>query len=372
LGVSHTFWLHAVRAEVYTLLLWFWCAVVLALPSRQTRRRALRMGLAGFLWGLGLANHVLLAALVPGVAVWLWWARPPRRAVVSLAAGVALGLVPLAWLAAHTPPKQVYAPLPEVARGMLRPESWLVRPRDLALALVYAAYQFPCTGLLAVPGVVALRRGRPWRAAAWFLWWAMPWLLALRHHVPDQYVFYLPSYLPLALACGLGFQWLAERVPGGLRARAALLVLCLALPVGTYRLAPEVAARLPAVPLPVRQVPGRDPWRFFLWPPKAGTWGARTYGEAALGQAAPGALILADWTLQAPLEYLQDVEGMRPDVAVVGTGDLDVPQAAFLRQACRTRPCYLADVHPYYDLAAIGEDFAWVPEGVLYRLVPRP
>lgn len=371
LGFSHTFWLHAVRAEVYTLLLWFWCAVALLLPTRHARRQALRGGLAGFLWGLGLANHILLAALVPGAVAWLWRARPPRRAVAFLGAGVGLGLVPLAWLAAHTPPSQVYAPLPEVAQGILRPEAWQVRPRDLALALGYAAYQFPLTGLLAVPGTVALGRGRHRRSLAWFLWWVVPWLLALRHHVPDQYVFYLPSYLPLALACGLGYERLAEKVPGGKKARAVLLALCLALPVGTYRLAPEVAARLPVVPLPVRQVPGRDPWRFFLWPPKRGEWGARAYGEAALGSAAPGALILADWTLQAPLEYLQDVEGTRPDVAVVGTGDLKVPQAAFLRQACRARPCYLADVHPYYDLAAIGEDFAWVPEGVLYRLVPR-
>jgi hypothetical protein len=371
LGLSHTFWLHAVQAEVYTLLLWFWCAVLLALPTGPARRRPRRWALAGFLWGLGLANHVLLAALLPGLLVWLWAERGRGRDVAAFAGGAGLGLLPLGLLWAWTPPERVYAPLPEVVQGLLRPEAWQVRPRDVALALGYLAYQFPATGLLAVLGAVASWRWAPRRAVAWGVEFATPWLLALRHHVPDQYAFFLPAYLPVALWAGLGYGALTERRSGGQLRRAILLALCMALPVGTYWLAPQVAARWPVVPLQVRALPGRDPWWFFLWPPKGDAWGARAYGEAALEAAAPGALILADWTLQAPLEYLQDVEGMRPDVLVVGTGDLRIPQAAFLRQACRDRPCYLADLHPYYDLAALEEDFAPVPEGVLYRLVPR-
>ncbi|MGC8836931.1 MAG: protein O-mannosyl-transferase family [Anaerolineae bacterium] len=370
LGLSHTFWLHAVQAEVYTLLLWFWAAVLLALPAGLMQRRPLRWGLAGFLWGLGLANHLLLAALLPGLLAWLWAERGRGRDAAAFAAGAGLGLLPLGFLWAWTPPERVYGPLPEVVRGLLCPEAWQVRPRDLALALGYLAYQFPLTGLLAVAGAAAAWRRAPRRAVAWGLVWAVPWVLALRHHVPDQYAFFLPAYLPVALWCGLGYEVLAERWSGGQARRAILLALCLALPVGTYWLAPQAAARWPLVPLQVRAIPGRDPWRFFLWPPKADAWGARAYGEAALEAAAPEALILADWTLQAPLEYLKEVEGMRPDVLVVGTGDLQEPQAAFLRRACQDRPCYLADLHPYYDLAAIEKDFVPIPEGVLYRLVP--
>lgn len=372
LGLSHTFWLHAVQAEVYTLLLGFWAAVLLALPVGSARRRPLRWGLAGFLWGLGLANHILLAALLPGLLAWFWAERGRTEDAVAFALGAGLGLVPLGLFWAWTSLERVYAPLPEVVQGLLRPEAWQARLRDLALACGYLAYQFPLTGLLAVVGLGTLYRQAPRRALAWALWTAVPWLLALRHRVPDQYVFFLPAYLPVALWCGLGYEVLAERWSGSQGRRAVLLALCLALPVGTYWLAPQVAARWPLVPLQVRALPGRDPWRFFLWPPKNGAWGARAYGEAALGAAAPEALILADWTLQAPLEYLQDVEGMRPDVLVVGTGDLREPQADFLRRACQDRPCYLADLHPYYDLAAIGAEFALVPEGVLYRLVPNP
>lgn len=371
LGLSHTFWLHAVQAEVYTLLLGFWAAVLLALPTASTRQRAWRWGLAGFLWGLGLANHILLAALGPGLLAWLWAERGRRRDAASLAAGAGLGLLPLGLFGAWIPPERVYAPLPEVLQGFLRPEAWRVGPWDLALALGYPAYQFPLTGLLALPGAVTSWRRAPRRALAWGLWMAVPWVLALRHHVPDQYAFFLPAYLPVALWCGLGYEVLAERLSDGWVGRGMFLTLCLALPVGTYWLASQTAARWPFVPLQVREIPGRDPWRFFLWPPKGDAWGARAYGEAALETAAPRALILADWTLQAPLEYLQDVERTRPDVLVVGTGDLRVPQAEFLRQACRDRPCYLADLHPYYDLAAIGEAFTPVPEGVLYRLVPK-
>ncbi len=370
LGLSHTFWLHAVQAEVYTLLLVFWAAVLLTLPVGSGQRRPLRWGLTGFLWGLGLADHTFLAALLPGLCAWLWAERSRGRDAAAFAFGAGLGLVPLGLFWAWIPPERVYAPLPEVLRGLLHPEAWQMRPRDLGLALGYLAYQFPFTGLLAVVGFGTFCRRAPRRAPAWALWMAVPWLLALRHHVPDQYAFFLPAYLPVAVWCGLGYEALVRRWSGGQVRRAVVLALCLALPVGTYWLAPQAVVRWPLVPLQVRTLPGRDPWRFFLWPPKNDAWGARAYGEAALGEAAPGALILADWTLQAPLEYLQDVEEVRPDVLVVGTGDLREPQAGFLHRACWDRPCYLADLHPYYDLAAIGEEFALVPEGVLYRLVP--
>lgn len=373
LGLAHTFWLHAVRAEVYTLLLLFWAAGILCLVRWEADRQEKWLELGGFLGVVGLANHLLLIGLVPGAAWWLWAhrARLTRRGMALLLAGAALGAIPLVVWLWCVPGEQVYAPLPQVLAGLLRPEAWRIGWKDLALALGYGAYQFPLTGLLALPGLASLAR-RDWRrATAWGLWLAAPAAFALRHRVPDQYAFFLPAYLSVAIWCGLGYDAVGRWLRRGVAARVLLLALCLGLPVLTYRLAPVALTRCPVLPLEVREIPGRDPLRFFLWPPKQGEWGARAFGESALRAVPAGALILADWTLQAPLEYLQDVEGLRPDVVVVGTGDLARPQKEFLQGECRDRPCYLADVNRYYDLAAIEQGFTIQPVGVLYRLVPR-
>ena len=43
---------------------------------------------------------------------------------------------------------------------------------------------------------------------------------------------------------------------------------------------------------------------------------ARTYAEQILADAPPDALILANWHRVTPFWYLQQVEGLRPDVRV--------------------------------------------------------
>ncbi len=195
------------------------------------------------------------------------------------------------WL---VPPEQVYGALPDVTRELLRLDAWQVRPRDGVLAVGFLAYQFPLTGLLAGPGLLRLWRSDWHRAVAWLLWGMVPFAFALRHHVPDQYVFFLPAYLPVAVGCGLGFDDLQQRLKAGYAARVALLVGALLLPVATYRLAAAGVARWDLWLMPVRQLAWRDPATFFLWPPKHAECGARQFAEAALGLVEQDALILAE------------------------------------------------------------------------------
>jgi hypothetical protein len=50
------------------------------------------------------------------------------------------------------------------------------------------------------------------------------------------------------------------------------------------------------------------------------SWITRQYAEEVLGQVAPGALIVGAWVEITPLEYLQIVEGKRPDVTLFDYG----------------------------------------------------
>jgi hypothetical protein len=152
-----------------------------------------------------------------------------------------------------------------------------------------------------------------------------------------------------------------------------LVAAIVAAPLALYPAAAAVAGTVATALVPVRRLPGRDPVTFYLWPGKAGYWGARRYGVAALEALAPDAAVVADWLPYQTLRYLQAVEGRRPDVLLAninaGSGD----QLAFLRRHQDARPLYLADnaPPPYYDLADIERCYEVRPAGVVYRLVPR-
>ena len=222
LMVSHTFWTHAVRAEVYSLSM----------------------------------------ALLAGSMVCLLL---PWRSVALLLLG---GCSP-AWVGAVT--------------------VWRTRPVGLALLLIVGA-----------------------NVAS-----------TLNHDVADKFVFYLPTFLVMALWAGLGVEralgWVAERRGAPRRLLLpGLLVALLALPIAAYAAAPHVLPALGVTSdaLSIREIPGRPALRFFLNPNRRGYTGAREVCEAALADLAPGAVLIADYTVWEPLLYLQRVEGLRRDVQV--------------------------------------------------------
>ncbi|HJW83584.1 MAG TPA: hypothetical protein VJ754_04705, partial [Anaerolineae bacterium] len=99
----------------------------------------------------------------------------------------------------------------------------------------------------------------------------------------------------------------------------------------------------------------------------SGDWSARTRGEAILRAAAPNALILGWWDSVPPIEYLQLVEGQRPDVQAINRFLIapDAMRQLIQREAAR-RPVYIDSVPE--ELLAIAEAEA---TGPVYRLRPR-
>jgi hypothetical protein len=141
-------------------------------------------------------------------------------------------------------------------------------------------------------------------------------------------------------------------------------------PLLVYPLAARAAGAVATRLAPARQLPGRDPVVFYLFPGKGGYTGARVYGEATMEALAPEAAVVADWLPYQTLLYLQRVEGRRPDVLLAqlnaGTG----AQLAFLEEHAGGRPLYLADAapRPYYDLDEIERCFSLREEGPVFRL----
>ena len=138
-------------------------------------------------------------------------------------------------------------------------------------------------------------------------------------------------------------------------------------PALTYFTTPRLLAALDLNPLGVRELPGREPNRFFLWPPKQDEWGARDFGESALKGLPQAAVLIADHTPLEPLLYLQEVEGLRPDVRLIKIepGDDLTP---ILAKHTPDIPIFLADENPnYYAWREIpGASLEQV--GVVWRL----
>ena len=337
LAVANTFWTYSVRAEIYTLALAFMALEIwLGLRWFRTGGTGYLVGLA-ITVGLGLAAHLLVVLFIPAL-LWLLWqgrAQLDARGVTLSSLALAVAASPLLILLVRD--ARTYGMgLDETVRwalfsfegydfsGAFFDFSLAMFPSDLFEWVAFLGIQFVgLSGLCGLLGMV--KSGRllqgP-RAIYLALLYAGGFAFAFAYRVGDRYVFYLPSYLPFVIWIGLGWQWVGERwgrqgqpVLAWRWSYALLAGLVVLIPVGAYRAAPELVARGITF-RDTRRVPGPGGRYFFLWPPKAGYFDAQVYAEQALAVAPEHAFLLADPILSSPVQFLQVVEGTRPDVTV--------------------------------------------------------
>jgi hypothetical protein len=195
---------------------------------------------------------------------------------------------------------------------------------------------------------------------------------ALVSRAPDSYVFYLPLYAIVTLWIALGAEVvLAQAGARGWGRRATvLLVAALVLVPAAYAAAPRVAGAFATRVLPVRDLPYRRGAEFFLYPPKSGYFGARRYATEVLTGVLPAAIILADWTPEQPLRFVQEIDGLRPDVEIASLPVEADEQVTMAQVQSHLRPVYLADDNRYYALEALRRQFRITAEGHVWRLEP--
>jgi tetratricopeptide (TPR) repeat protein len=113
----------------------------------------------------------------------------------------------------------------------------------------------------------------------------------------DKDAYYLPTFISIAIAAGLGIQWLVQRavsksLPGvkpSLAAAIAVLVVCTIALTANW--------------------PFNNRRQYFI---------AHDYVDNLLKAIAPNGLLLTlDWQVVSPMFYAQEIERLRPDVKVV-------------------------------------------------------
>lgn len=320
LGVSYPFWSEAVVAEVYTLhILFLVCILWLALRWRATGRAAFLICL-GLVTGLSFGNHMSTILVVPGVAFLAWDTlrrrlipAPPLRVWTLAGAACLAGLLTYLYLPIRyaADPTFNYAHFTGVDLGTVEGVLSFVRGTIFAdWVFGYTLEEIPLETwkflqllwptflgvgpIVAAVGFVDLWKRDRTVALSLGLIFAANVVFFVNYRAFDKETMFLPVFLVLSLWIADGLRGLQDRLAKGALRRAVAwgsTALLLVMLVSNY----------PRVDL-------------------SGNWITRRYAEEVFQQVPPDALIVGAWIDITPLQYLQVVEGQRPDVRLFDYG----------------------------------------------------
>jgi hypothetical protein len=332
----------------------------------------------GLLGGMGLAHHAAMALLGPAAALFMIASHPRRlfspRPILAALAGLLLGLsfylyLPLRFLAE---PVFNYAGTFDASLNFTPIDLttldglwWLISGRAFSGAmmaysgadlwrevqsfLMQLGRAFFAIGIgPGILGAVVLLR-RNWRQGLLLgLMFAFSAGFYINYRVMDKDTMYLPAYLVWALWVGIGTQelldWMGQNISDG-KARLAEVVIKASL-AGFVLLAVV--------------------WNWGIVD-MSDDWSTRLRGEAILARAETGGLVFGWWDTVPVVQYLQLVEGQRPDIKAVNRflirgSDLEY----VINKEVQNRPIYIDSFPKNLATQLIAK-----PVGPIYRLEVR-
>lgn len=380
LATAPFFWALSLIAEVYTLHTALMAGVIWALMWWAERPSPFRLALPIFLMTLSLGNHAATILLVPG-CLWyvlvshprqLWQPRVWAAALIALMPGASIFLVlPLRYAAQ---PAFNYAGIIDAA-GIFQPVNlqswagfwWLISGKSFAgqmfgytgtavwsevwayLGQLWAAFLIVGIGPGLLGCLVLWRRDRRLSGLLTLMFLANA-IFYINYRVVDKTTMFLPTYLVWALWLGVGYQFIFDWLKGLGHSRPAIKDL----PTAALRIA-VMGFVLLAVLLNWGRVDRSD------------DWSTREQSEEILALVKPNALIFGWWETVPAIQYLQLVEGQRPDVTAVNRfliSGADMNQ--LIMSELGQRPIYVNN--PSVELL---RHVTVRPVGSLYLLEPR-
>jgi hypothetical protein len=380
LATAPYFWAMSLVAEVYTLHTALMALIILLLLRWGEQPTPRRLAWVTLTAGLSLGHHAATILLAPA-CLWYVLTVAPRQALtlrsiafatVALLGGLSIYLY-LPFLYTFRPAFNYVGYYN--AAGVFEPINlhtldglwWLISGK------VFAGQMMGYSGLELWREIVAFG-GHLWRAflvigigpgllGAAVLFrrdWRLGGAIALmflanaafyiNYRVIDKATMYLPAYLIWALWLAVGYQTLLDwvRTPtasGQASERPWSLAAVTGLIVGLVLVA-----------------------AIYTWPQVdlSHDWSTRTRGELILSQADPNAIVLGWWDTIPVVQYLQLVEGQRPDVLAINrfliNGD---DMVALIEQEASHRPVLINN-----PPTPILQTMAVEPVGPMYRLRP--
>ena len=355
LATSPFFWGLSLIAEVYMMQTAIMAGLILALLRWAENPTLTRLGIASLLGGLGLAHHMATSLLIPGVVFYVISISPkkafsPHTILVALA-GTFIGLIPYLYLPLRylARPEFNYAGVYDASLKFnsvnllsLNGIWWTVSGRAFAGQMFAYRPQeiwFELSGFITQlwqaffaigigPGVLGwlkLHRSDLRLAGMLDLMWIFSTIFYVNYRVIDKNTMYLPSFLVWALWVGVGYQvilgWFQDRNKASKAASKWISIIPRTLMLGAVLLAVSWNWRLVDL---------------------SNDWSTRQIGESILNQVEPGAVVFGWWDTVPVIQYLQYVEGRRPDVQAINRF-LITPDdlAQVIEKEANDRPIYI-------------------------------
>ncbi|MEA3475577.1 MAG: DUF2723 domain-containing protein [Candidatus Cloacimonadota bacterium] len=361
-GLSHTFWLHAVRAEVHTLQL-FLIASSLYLLLKWYKSNGKGLLFFSFLIiGISLCNHILSVGLIPAMLFLVLKKSPNLKLSIITAT---LGLMPgiLILLFIRTDSISVFKIL-----GDIFFEHNFPILKNLLLFILFLIYQFIISIYFGIQGIKSLYEQN--KLIFYFLSFTFlgNLLEVIILPIHDQYVMFLPAFFVFAIFVGMGISWLFKKYRMNIFKKISFTVLISLILIITYWGTPIFLKHFKINIINIRSLPNRDNFTFFLFPPKNSYYGAYDFAQITLGNLPMRSVILADFTIAQPLLYLQEVENFRRDIEIRDIEPKGGKQTQYLLEKNKTHSVFIADNNKYYSIEEFKEYFEIIPFGDIYQL----
>ncbi|MEM7114941.1 MAG: DUF2723 domain-containing protein [Chloroflexota bacterium] len=378
-GLTPTFWSQAIEAEVYTLhglivMIALWQIITiygLRIAHYELHQRVLWLAAT---IGLGLTNHLTSVFLLPAAGIvvllkhfafsqspseeegrgsLLTWKLIWQSALAFILPLLLYAYLPIRWAVVNSEPMGLSRFVDWVVGGRFQDAlQWMAWLNDPArYGIVWRLYLSNLGSISLVIAFIGL---------AYLIWkrWQIALLLgitwfgysfyALNYYVPDLEVFIVPGHLVIGLWWGMGITAVLQVIDHAkAQRRKARKNLGVFVPLR------EIFPLLLFFPI-LLQLPS-------LWTQvdRSGNNELLVWGEGVLAQPlAENAAILADSEKIAPLYYLQQAEGVRPDLDIMVLPDEAAYRAELNGRLTQNQPVYLARFLPglegIYHLSSAG------------------
>lgn len=373
LATAPYFWLLSLIAEVYTLHVMLMAMVIYTLLRWSDSPSPYRLALPIFLMVVSLGNHMATILLVPG-CIWFVLASHPnemikRRVLVAAVAAVFLGATVFLILPIRYAAQPIFNYAGEFdASGTFHPVDlqtwagffWLIMGKTFAGQMFgYQLHEiWPqlagfgtqlWTAFLAVgvgPGVVGVivLLKRNWRIGTFFLLLFLTNVIFyVNYDVIDKNTMFLPVYLIWAFWVGVGYQWLSTLLT---------------------RSQPQLNPMLHAAFILVVITAVFANWQQV---DRSNDWSTRIQSETIMATVEPDAIVFGWWETIPALEYLQLVEGKRPDITLINRFLISGENMnQLIVNEIEARPIYINN--PSIELV---QSYRVTAVGPLYKLEPR-
>jgi hypothetical protein len=357
LAVSPTFWSQAVIAEVYTAGAAFLVFIILALLLWERDENPHVLFSAGLLGGLSLGVHISVALLAPAVLLFLLLRRRRgkglwRTAILGAVTGLLITILVFWLIDVNEPAANYFNSAIEPSRS-----SWGLAADEIdgpleRLLFGWGAYQFRSFMFSDIGKVMPRQAAAYWRNLPLELGWllicfavlgavillvrqtglgvflvvglAVQWVCMFNYEIWDVYVFYIPSYILLALFSIAGMDALVDlgrsAIPKvisqlGTRWLPLAMEVSVALLVLGSAIWPIFHSRVDAV------VAGENTFEFDGYP----VYNAdlEKIATAVVVNLPENAIVFTDWDMVWPYYYAAHIVEDRRDLTFVETYPAD-------------------------------------------------